>query len=138
MTLNTRIAMNKLEKRDANIKEALRLYYEQNLSTSEISKTLNVREETISFWISIFANGTRSLKEYFHMIPSRNSSKKEDIQESSPKASCKSEEDQSPKIARLERELREARLRADFYDEMINVAESRFKISIRKKPGAKR
>ena len=61
--------MKKLEKRDANIKEILRLYYEEKLSTSEISETLNVREETISYWISIFANGTRSIKEYFHMIP---------------------------------------------------------------------
>lgn len=130
--------MNKLKKRDANIKESLRLYYEQNLSTCEISETLNVREETISFWISIFANGTRSLKEYFHMIPSRNSSKKEDSKKSARKVSCTSEADSASKIARLERELHDARLRLDFYDEMINVAESRFKISIRKKPGAKR
>lgn len=130
--------MNKLKKRDTNIKEALVLYYEQNLSPSEISETLNVREQTISFWISIFANGTRSLKEYFHMIPSRYSSKKEDRKKSAPQTSCNIEEDSGSKIARLEGELREARLRADFYDEMINVAESRFKISIRKKPGAKR
>lgn len=42
------------------------------------------------------------------------------------------------KIARLERELEEARLRADLYDEIINVAEKRFDIQIRKKAGTKR
>ena len=42
------------------------------------------------------------------------------------------------KIARLEKELEEARLRADLYDEMINVAEKRFDIQIRKKAGTKR
>jgi predicted DNA-binding protein YlxM (UPF0122 family) len=86
-----RATMKKLEERDANIKETLRLYYEQYLSTSEISETLNVREQTISFLICIFANGTRSLKEYFHMIPSIYSAKKENLQESSPRASCNSE-----------------------------------------------
>jgi hypothetical protein len=32
----------------------------------------------------------------------------------------------------------EAQVRAEAYDEMINIAEERFKISIRKKSGAKR
>lgn len=42
------------------------------------------------------------------------------------------------KIARLERELRDARLMRDFYDEMINVAERQFNIQIRKKAGTGR
>lgn len=42
------------------------------------------------------------------------------------------------KVRRLEQELKQARLRADFYDEMINVAEKKFQIQIRKKAGAKR
>ena len=41
-------------------------------------------------------------------------------------------------IARLKRELRAESLRADAYDEMINVAEKQFNVSIRKKAGAKR
>lgn len=42
------------------------------------------------------------------------------------------------RIARLERELEDARLMRDFYDEMINIAERDFNIPIRKKDGAKR
>ncbi len=41
------------------------------------------------------------------------------------------------KIARLEKELEDARLRADLYNEIINVAEQKFGIQIRKKAGTK-
>jgi hypothetical protein len=41
-------------------------------------------------------------------------------------------------VARLQSALKHEKLRADAYDEMIEVAETRFKIAIRKKVGAKR
>lgn len=41
------------------------------------------------------------------------------------------------KIARLEKELQDARLLADLYNEIINVAEKKFDIQIRKKAGTK-
>jgi F0F1-type ATP synthase membrane subunit b/b' len=63
--------------------------------------------------------------------------KKETCQEGSSESSMKSENAQT-EIARLKRELYEAQVRAEAYDEMINIAEERFKISIRKKSGAKR
>lgn len=40
------------------------------------------------------------------------------------------------KIARLEKKLEDARLRADLYDEIINVAERKFDMQIRKKPAS--
>lgn len=42
------------------------------------------------------------------------------------------------KIKRLERELKDATLMRDFYNEMINVAEKQFNIPIRKKAGTRR
>lgn len=48
-----------------------------------------------------------------------------------------SQETDTQKIARLERELKNAQLKADFYEEMVNVAEKQFNINIRKKAGAK-
>lgn len=48
------------------------------------------------------------------------------------------EESLEQKVARLERELKDARLMRDFYDEMINVAERQFNIPIRKKAGTRR
>ena len=41
------------------------------------------------------------------------------------------------RIKDLESKLFQAELKAEFYDEMINVAEAKFKIPIRKKAGAK-
>ena len=41
-------------------------------------------------------------------------------------------------VLRLQFQLKQESLRADAYDEMINVAESRYNIAIRKKVGAKR
>jgi len=41
------------------------------------------------------------------------------------------------KIAEMEKKLKQEKLRADFYEEMVNVAEEKFKISIRKKADAK-
>lgn len=41
------------------------------------------------------------------------------------------------RLLRLEKELKEARMRAALYEEIINVAEKKFDIRIRKKAGAK-
>lgn len=41
------------------------------------------------------------------------------------------------KVRRLERELSEARMERDLYNEIINVAEKKFDIQIRKKAGTK-
>ena len=40
-------------------------------------------------------------------------------------------------VARLQKELKDANMRAEFYDTMIDVAEEMFKIPIRKKAGPK-
>ena len=42
------------------------------------------------------------------------------------------------RVEELEAQLLKAEIKAEFYDEMINVAEAKFKIPIRKKAGAKR
>lgn len=41
------------------------------------------------------------------------------------------------RVKELEAQLRQAEIKAEFYDEMINVAEAKFKVPIRKKAGAK-
>lgn len=53
------------------------------------------------------------------------------------KASAESLQAQAA-MRQMERELDYQRLRADAYDEMINIAEGKFKIPIRKKAAAKR
>jgi len=41
------------------------------------------------------------------------------------------------KLAEMEKKLKQEKLRGDFYEEMVNVAEEKFKISIRKEARAK-
>ena len=59
--------------------------------------------------------------------------------ESSVKSSTVSKisETAAQKISRLERELLEARMLSDIYNEIINVSEEKFNIRIRKKAGTK-
>ena len=57
---------------------------------------------------------------------------------SAPDISCgRDSETLEQKVRRLERELSEARMERDLYNEIINVAEKRFDIQIRKKAGTK-
>ncbi|MDR1582887.1 MAG: hypothetical protein LBS55_06445 [Prevotellaceae bacterium] len=65
-------------------------------------------------------------KKKFHKQPSVSGAQTPDIQ------SLQSE------VFRLQAQLRDEQLRADAFNEMINVAESKFKISIRKEVGDKR
>lgn len=46
-------------------------------------------------------------------------------------------ESMQERLLRLEKELKEARMLADLYEEIINVAEKKFDIRIRKKAGTK-
>lgn len=46
-------------------------------------------------------------------------------------------EELQKRVKELEAQLLRAEIKAEFYDEMINVAEAKFKIPIRKKAGAK-
>ena len=62
----------------------------------------------------------------------------ETVPEATPQSTYSGrEESAEQKIRRLEKELADARLERDFYDEMINVAERQFNISIRKKAGTR-
>lgn len=122
------------------ILQALRLR-KQGLSIRQIGKKLNHGKSVIHRWITIFAenidrsdmrkNKSRSGKSNATRITGVTAPENANYQ-----AEAQAESDKD-KIKRLERELAEARLARDFYDEMISVAEKRFNISIRKKAGAR-
>ena len=54
-----------------------------------------------------------------------------------PQAQSEEVENLKKRIKELEAQLRQAEIKAEFYDEMINVAEAKLKIPIRKKAGDK-
>lgn len=103
--------------------------YEGGTSIQAISKKFGISRTTFYRWYAIFASEkTNSTEEN---VKTENKPLKS-IDESALKN--KSSEEQ---IESLKEALRKAELRADLYNEIINVAESKFKIAIRKKAGTK-
>lgn len=111
--------------------EVIRMHYELGYGEDRISNILPVGHSTVNRWIAIFAKNNGNIAN----IMGKKGNKEQSSQSVEPKAVTK--EELAERIAELERKLRMAELRADVYDEMINVAESKFNINIRKKAGAK-
>jgi len=121
------------KKQKQYFKEVIRLHYEKGYGEDRISRILPVGHSTVSRWIGIFAaendTNTIPMPKRKSMLPSPSTS---------PAPSVKEVKDIQEELVRLQSQLKHERLRADAYDEMITVAETKFNIAIRKKAGAKR
>lgn len=95
---------------------------------STISKKIKLDPDTICRWIRNFAAENN---------PSEHAMKTAEVTDNKPPGHPNDITELKEKIRQLEKELKHERLRADVYDELINVAEENFKIQIRKKAGAK-
>ena len=111
--------------------EVIRLHREYGYGEGRISKILPIGHATVSRWISIFVAEN---KEKSFQMKKGNPGK----EVASPDTKVSDIESLQKEVIRLQAQLKHESLRADAYDEMINVAESKFNISIRKKAGAKR
>ena len=118
------------KKRDLYYDRVIRLYQEEGLNYERISKIIPVSSDTVSNWIRTFVGENQS---------SARMAKTNHSQSASPASSSESTDVKvlQAEIARLKKQLAHETLRADAYDELINVAEKQFNISIRKKAGAK-
>ena len=110
------------------------LRYNQNMSVRGIAKILPLSKTTVMRWIANFAEDNPQVA-----VPCRMKRKKP---QSKPPVSA----EQLPandvlalqeEIKRLRAELLNTEIKAEAYDELINVAEAKFGIQIRKKAGAK-
>lgn len=131
----------------ALVKEAMRLH-EAGWSNVAIGKKLGRHNSNIQRLLkkmgSLSVNkdmkdsgstkSQRSIRVIGHRAPESQGSSENF--ESSHSGSNESER-LTERITRLEKELEDARLRADLYEEIINVAENKFDIQIRKKAGTK-
>lgn len=118
------------KKRELYYDRVIKLYQEEGLNYERISKIIPVSSDTVSNWIRTFVAENQSS---VRMAKTNNS------QSASPVSSSKSADVNvlQAEIAQLKKQLAHERLRADAYDELINVAEKQFNISIRKKAGTK-
>ena len=113
--------------------EVIRLHYELGYGENRISRILPIGHTTASRWIRIFA--LENPEQCAKMSRSRT---KKPSQSITANPSVHTAKELESEISRLKAQLAQAEFRADAYDEMINVAESKFNISIRKKAGVKR
>jgi hypothetical protein len=119
----------------------LREYYQpkvlelasSGMSVKEIVSLFPLSAKTVYRWISIFADANPQ-------PPLQMDKKKKTgpMPATDPSVQETDVEVLRARIRELESQLTMAEIKAEAYDEMINVAESKFNIQIRKKAGAKR
>lgn len=109
--------------------EVIKLHYEEGLGEDRISRLLPIGHTTVSRWIGIFA---------------QEKGKSSRIKDMKKSQSTSSELEQNSEVQVLQKQVKEleaqllrAEIKAEFYDKMIDVAEAKFKVPIRKKAGAK-
>ena len=117
------------EKQCKYFNEVIRLHYEEGYGEDRIAKIIPIGHSTASRWIAIFA------KEKGKTTMVRKTHKVQAASNEQPQATEIRE--LQKRVKELEKQLLEAEIKAEAYDELINVAEAKFRIPIRKKAGAK-
>lgn len=133
------------KKRTAYYDRAVKLYYEEHLGCRKIAQIFSLSKSTISNWIRNFATENPQnelvMKRQGKVTMQQELSSAEPQKATGSPATGLSESSDvtalQAEIKRLKKALAQESLRADVYDEMINVAEQQFGISIRKKAGTK-
>ena len=109
--------------------KVIRLHYEEGYGENRISQLLPIGHTTASRWIAIFAKEKGK-------IFGTNDMRKPQVNTASQVTNNEVAKLQE-RVKELEAQLLRAEIKAEAYDEMINVAEAKFRIPIRKKAGAK-
>ena len=117
--------------------EVMRLYFEEGLGSLRITHLVPVSRSTILRWIRNFVSEN---PEYRYQMQKASTPNLVDsaADEQQKEASLEEIKALKEELGHLKVQLQKAELRADLYDEMINVAEKQFNIPIRKKVGVKR
>jgi transposase len=123
------------ENREKYFDEVIRLWFEEGVSLNGISKIIPVSEATVDRWIAKFASENSISRSHNALMGKVKTKTERAIAQLRLEAEIKQLKAEK---ARLESDLRRAEIKADLYNEMIDVAEKMFDIPIRKKVGAKR
>jgi hypothetical protein len=121
------------KKQQLYYEEVIRLHYEKGYVAYHISRILPIGHSTVSRWIAILASENDEKSDPMKKKKSAPPSQPSPVSHEAIEFKALQEE-----VARFNARLKDEKLRADAYDEMINVAESKFKLAIRKKVGVKR
>lgn len=114
--------------------QIIREYLEQGCGYRKLGEKYGISRTTICKWVQIYQgiHGLqRTQKQHNHYLRDMNDPQKKRL----PKKQITAQ-DLEKKIATLEKQLQWEKLRADALDTLINVAEDKLNISIRKKRGS--
>ena len=126
---------NYSSKREQYYDKAMQLYFEEGMCGTHICKVLPISRTILYRWIAIFAEEN----------PQVASMKRVKAVKKAPAQSLEIQQEDLPRdvqelqaeLKKLRAQLTKAEIKAEAYDELINVAEAKFNIQIRKKAGAK-
>ena len=118
------------EKRLKYYEQVIEIYKQTGYSSRRIEKLgmVPVSRECIRKWIANFVAENGKVSPMTVM---------QEPQVTISQAQSEEMEQLKKRVKELEAQLLRAEIKAEFYDEMINVAEAKFRIPIRKKAGAK-
>lgn len=122
------------------LSKALHLYFEEGMCYRSISEILPISFACVGYWIRNFAKQYDSKTAIMDAISKLDEYSDKgfiSVKDSNNQVTTKEADSLKMELTKLKEELKYQRLRADAYDEMINVAEEQFDIKIRKKVGAK-
>ena len=124
------------EKQRLYYDKVISLYRDKHMGRTRIEKIIPVSSWTISEWIRNFVAENPSYKS-LRMKQAEERRKKKAVLESVDSPVPSDMDSLKAEVARLRKALKDESIRADLYNEIINVAEEQFKIPIRKKAGTK-
>lgn len=108
-------------------------YLEQGCGYRKLQQKYGIGRTTICKWVQIYqgVHGLdRTQRQQNHYLRDMDDPQKKRLPKAAPTA-----QDLTKKIEALEKQLQWEKLRADALETMINIAEDKLKISIRKKSG---
>ncbi len=124
------------EKQRLYYDKVIALYRDKHMGKVQISKIVPVSDFTIQSWIRTFVAENPSYKSE-RMKQAEEKKKRKTVLESVDSPVPSDMKSLKAEVTRLRKALKEESMRADLYNEIINVAEEQFKIPIRKKAGTK-
>ena len=126
---------NYSSKRDLYFEKAMKLYFEEGMCGTHICKVLPISRGILYKWIAIFVKQNPQVASMKRVKEAKNAPKPfpEVQEEDLPKTVLELQSE----LKKLRAQLNKAEIKAEAYDELINVAEAKFNIQIRKKAGAK-
>ena len=131
---------DKTEKRQKYYDEVIRLHFEKGYGEDRIAKILPIGHTTVNRWIANFvAENKNSNLIAMQRKKCNTKSQKQQTKQQTPVTTPAADEVEKLKaeIDNLRKALDYEKLRAEAYNTMIDIAEKKFSISIRKKRGAK-